>query len=46
MPLPSPKTKKGFSEGVRQLIHEGRKQDQAVAIMYSIKRRLNKGGKH
>ena len=45
MPLPSPKTKEGFSEGIRTLIHEGKKQKQAVAIMHSIKRRLNKGGK-
>ena len=40
MPIPNPTTKKGFSNAVRKLVHEGYKQKQAVAIAHSIKRKL------
>jgi len=46
MPIPSPKTKKGFSDAVSKLVHEGYKQKQALAIAYSIKRKLARGKKH
>lgn len=36
------KTKKGFSENVRREMEAGKKQNQAVAIAYSEKRRANK----
>lgn len=32
------KTKKGFSENVKREMHEGKKQSQAVAIAYAMKR--------
>jgi hypothetical protein len=38
-------SRKGFSENVRREMHEGKKQDQAVAIAYSEARRGKKKGK-
>ncbi len=36
---------KGFQENIRRSMHEGKPQDQSVAIAYSEARRGKKGGK-
>lgn len=35
-------SKKGFSENVRREMHEGKPQDQSVAIAYSLARKGKK----
>lgn len=39
MPLVKSKSKKAFSENVRREMDSGKKQSQAVAIAYSVKRK-------
>jgi len=42
MPLKKGKTKKVISENIRELVHSGRKQKQAVAIAYSVAKEKRK----
>lgn len=39
MPLKTGKSRSAFSDNVRELMHSGRPQKQAVAIAYAVKRR-------
>lgn len=39
------KTKKGFAQNVKQLIKDGYKRAQALAIAYSLKRKKKKAKK-
>jgi hypothetical protein len=39
MPLLPGKSKKVISKNIRTLVHEGKPQDQAIAIAYSVSRR-------
>ncbi len=41
MPLVKSKSKKAFSENVKREMESGKKQSQAVAIAYSVKRKAS-----
>ena len=45
MPLVKSASKKAMSENIRREMHAGKKQSQAVAIAYSVKRQAAKRGK-
>jgi hypothetical protein len=45
MPLNKSKSKKAFSENIKKEMEAGKKQSQAVAIAYSVKRRSKPKGK-
>lgn len=45
MPLKKSSSKKAFSENVKAEMNAGKKQSQAVAIAYSVKRKAQKKGK-
>jgi hypothetical protein len=45
MPLKKSKSKKAFGENIKAEIKAGKKQSQAVAIAYSVKRKASKNKK-
>lgn len=45
MPLVKSKSTKAFSKNVSTEMHAGKKQNQAVAIAYSVKRKAGKAKK-
>lgn len=45
MPLKKLSSQKAFKENIKTEIKSGKKQDQAVAIAYSVKREAKKKGK-
>lgn len=44
MPLVQSSSDKALSENIRREVHAGKPQKQAVAIAYSIKRKIQKRG--
>ena len=45
MPLKKGYSKRSFKFNVKELVHDGRKANQAVAIAYSIQRKARKAKK-
>lgn len=42
MPLVKGKSKKSIAENIKRLRHEGKPQDQAIAIAYSVAKKREK----